>query len=152
MSRQADRDFAMAPLCAAVEANVVRAEVVSPRELTEATVPDASVKRALPSDNANVFVMTLSLHNAGGKTLVGVQSALEARHLDASLPQQLCWVDVGTQAPIEAASCVEIRSKNPAQQVSPQERAFIAERGRYSVTGIPNRVAFADGIRLDSGL
>jgi len=152
-SLQADREAAMAPLREVVEATVARAEVLSPRALSEPPDPAAAVKQALPSDDATVFVVTVSLHNAGSKTIVGVQGALEARESGAYLPLQLCWVDIGAQQPIEAVSRIEIRCANAARHVSEEERAFIADDGsRFHVTWNPKSVVFADGTRLDSGL
>lgn len=150
-SRQADRDAAMEPLRDAIEATVTHAEILSPRQLAESADPDVSAKRALPSDDATVFVVTVSLHNAAGKPIVGVQGALEAREGDEILPLQLCWVDIGAQQTIETDRHIQIRCGNPARQASPEARAFIADRSRYRVTWAPKSVLFADGTRLDSG-
>ena len=150
-SRQADRDAAMEPLRDAIEATVTHAEILSPRRLAESADPDASVKHALPSDDATVFAVTVSLHNAAGKTIVGVQGALEASHGDTALPLPLCWVNVGARQPIEADGRIEIRCGNPARQASAEARAFIADSSGYAVTWAPKSVLFADGTRLDSG-
>jgi len=151
-AREAEREAAMAPLREAIEASVVRTQVLSPRQLSEPPDPDAAVKQALPSDDATVFVVTVSLHNLTSKTIVGVQGALEAREPDAYLPLQLCWVDVGEREQIEPASRVEIHCGNPARQVSDEERAFMDDdSGRFTVSWQPKRVVFADGTRLDSG-
>lgn len=152
-SRQADRDAAMAPLRDAVEATVARAEVLSPRQLAAPPDSTASLERALPSDEATVFVVTVSLHNLGSKTIVGVKGALEASARDFDLPLQLCWFDLGAQQPIEPASRLEIHCGNPEQQVSTEQRAFVDDNaGRFRVTWNPTRVMFEDGTRLDSGL
>ena len=151
--RQAEREAAMAPLREAVEATVARAEALSPRQLSAPPDPGAAVKQALPSDEATVFVVTVSLHNPGSKTIVGVQGALEARENGAYLPLQLCWIDLGAQQPIEAVSRREIRCANAARHIGNEERAFIADDGsRFHVTWNPKSVVFADGTRLDSGL
>jgi hypothetical protein len=152
-TREAERDAAMAPLRDAVEASVVRTQVLSPRQLSEPPDPDAAVKQALSSDDATVFVVTVSLHNLTSKTIVGVQGALEAREPDAYLPLQLCWVDVGERDQVEPASRVEIRCGNPARRVSDEERAFMDDdSGRFTVSWQPRSVVFSDGTRLDSGL
>lgn len=150
-SRQADRDAAMEPLRDAVDATVTRTELLSPRELTESADQDASVKGALPSDDATVFVATVSLHNTGNKTIVGVQGTLEARQGNTPFPLQLCWVHLDARQPIEADSRIKIRCGNAARRVSAEERAFIADSSSYSITWDPTSVLFADGSRLDSG-
>lgn len=151
--RQAERDAALAPLRDAVEADVVRAEVLSPRELAAPADPDATVKRALPSDEATVFVVTVALHNAGSKAISGVQGSLEAHDREAYLPLDLCWVDIGAAATIEPASRIEIRCANPNRHASDQQRAFVDDAsGRFTVAWYPKRVVFADGTQLDSGL
>jgi hypothetical protein len=151
--REAEREAAMAPLREALDANVARTDVLSPRQLAEPPDPNAAVKQALPADDATAFVVTVSLHNLTSKTIVGVQGALEAREPDAYLPLQLCWVDVGERQPIEPASRIEIRCGNPARHVSEEERAFMDdESGRFTVSWKPKSVVFSDGTRLDSGL
>jgi hypothetical protein len=151
-ARETERDAAMAPLREAIEADVVRAEVLSPRQLAEPPDADAAMKQALPSDDATVFAVTVSLHNLTSKTIVGVQGALEARQPDAYLPLQLCWVDVGEREQIEPASRVEVRCGNPARQASDEERAFKDDdSGRFTVSWKPKSVVFSDGTRLDSG-
>lgn len=152
-ARETERDAAVAPLREAVAVNVVRARVLSPRQLTEPSGPDTAAKQALPTDDATTLVVMVSLHNLTGKTIVGVQGAVEARERDASMPVQLCWVDIGEQQPIEPASRVEIRCGNPALRLSDEERAFVDDdSGRFTVSWKPRSVVFADGTRLDSGL
>jgi hypothetical protein len=152
-SRQAERDDAMSPLREAVEANVTRTEILSPRDLSAPPDPDAPVKSALPSDDATIFVATVSLHNLGSKTIVGVKGSLEAREPDAFLPLNLCWVDVDERQPIEPASRIEIRCANVNHHVSDEQRAFMDDAGgRFTLEWNPQSVVFADGSRLDSGL
>lgn len=151
--RQAARDEAMAPLRDAVEAYVARTEVLSPRQMSEPPDPNATVKHALPSDDATIFVVTVSLHNLGSKTIVGVQGSLEARDRDAYLPLNLCWLDVGEQQTIGPASRVEIRCANMNQHVSEEQRAFMDDTSdRFTLVWNSKSVVFADGSRLDSGL
>lgn len=152
-AREAERDAAVAPLRAAVAANVVRSRVLSPRELTGPSSPDTAAKQALPTDDATTLVVMVTVHNLTSKTIVGVQGAVEARERDAALPLQLCWVDIGESQPIEPASRIEIRCGNPARQMSDEERAFVDDdSGRFTVSWKPRSVVFADGTRLDSGL
>jgi hypothetical protein len=150
--REAERDAAMAPLRDAIDASVARAEVLSPRELSQPPDPNATVKQALPSDDATVFVVTVSLHNLTSKTIVAVQGSLEARKPDAYLPLQLCWVDAGARDQVEPASRVEIRCGNMARHVSAEEREFMDDSSGYTVSWQPKSVVFADGTRLDSGM
>lgn len=151
--RQAERDAAMAPLREAVEASVARAEVLAPSDLYAAPGASAPAKQALPGEQATVFVVTVSLHNLGSRTITGVQGSLEARDREAWLPLNLCWIDLGGREPIEPASRVEIRCANPNRHASAQERAFIDDdSGRFTLVWNPKRVEFADGSSLDSGL
>lgn len=152
-AREAERDAAVAPLRAAVAANVVRSRVLSPRQLTESPDPDAAAKQALPTDDATTLVVMVTVHNLTSQTIVGVQGAVEARERDASPPLQLCRVDIGESQPIEPASRIEIRCGNPARPMSEEERAFVDDdSGRFTVSWKPRSVVFADGTRLDSGL
>lgn len=151
--RQAERDAAMAPLREAVEADVARAEVLAPRDLVAPPDPSAPVKQALASADATVFVVTVSLHNLGNRTITAVQGSLEAHDREAYLPLDLCWIDLAGRDPIEAASRVEIRCANANRRVSEQQRAFIDDAsGRFTLVWNPKRVVFADGSTLDSGL
>lgn len=151
--RQAERDAAMAPLRDAVEAGVARAEVLARGDLYAARDPSAPATPASPGEQATVFVVTVSLHNLGGRTITGVQGSLEARDREAWLPLNLCWVDLGGRGPIEPASRVEIRCANPNRHASAQERAFIDDDSdRFTLVWNPRRVEFADGSSLDSGL
>jgi hypothetical protein len=149
----AAREEAMAALRALVEAGVVRAEIMSPRQLIAPREPVNGVISALPSDNPTVFVLTVSLHNLGGKAVVGVTGALEASDRDAYLPMDLCWIDVGPQNRIDAAGSTEIRCANIHQQANAQQRAFVdAPPGRFSVVWNPKSIHLEDGTHLDSGL
>ncbi|HEU4663826.1 MAG TPA: hypothetical protein VFS55_07335 [Dokdonella sp.] len=151
--RQADRDAAMAPLREAVEAGVVRAQVLAPRDLVAAPDPSAPVKHALASDEPDVFVVTVSLHNLGSRTIERVQGSLEAQDREAYLPLDLCWIDLDERTPIEPASRVEVRCANPNRRAGDQQRAFIDDRSdRFTLVWNPKRVVFADGTQLDSGL
>jgi len=151
--RQAERDAAMAPLRDAVEAGVARAEVLAPSDLVAPPDPSAPVKQALPSEDATVFVVTVSLHNLGSKTITAVQGSLEAHDREAYLPLDLCWIDLAGREPIEPASRIEIRCGNPNRHVSEQQRAFIDDdSGRFTLVWNPKRVVFADGSELASGL
>lgn len=151
--RQAERDAAMAPLRDAVEAGVTRAEVLAPRDLVAPPDRSAPVKQALPSDEASVFVVTVSLHNLGSKTITAVQGSLEAHDREAYLPLDLCWIDLAGSEPIEPASRTEVRCGNPNRRASEQQRAFIDDSsGRFTLVWNPKRVVYADGSVLDSGL
>jgi len=151
--RASERDEAMAPLRAVVEANVTRTEIVSPRDLAAPETPTTSVKRALPSDEATVFLVTVSLHNLGSKPIVGVKGSLEAKDRDAYFPVALCWVDVGEQQRIDPASRTEIRCANSHRQITPEQRAFMDDSsGRFTLHWEPKTVVFEDGTRLESGL
>jgi len=149
----AARDEAMAPLRAVVEASVTRTEILSPRDLAAPEAPATGAKRALPSDQAAVFVVTVSLHNLGSKPIVGVKGSLDAKDRDAYLPLSLCWIDVGEQQRIDPASRTEIRCANAHRQVSPEQRAFMDDAGgRFALEWNPKTVVFDDGTRLESGL
>ena len=150
---EAERDAAVAPLREVVAANVVRARVLSPRQLTGSSDSDTAAKQALPTDDATTLVVMVTLHNLTSKTIVGVQGAVEARERGASMPLQLCWVNTGEDQPIEPASRIEIRCGNPARRASDEERAFADdESGRFMVSWKPRSVVFADGTKLASGL
>jgi hypothetical protein len=149
--REAERDAAMAPLREAVEAGVVRTGVVAPRDLAVPPDPSAPVEQAPASDGDGVFVVTVSLHNLGSRTISAVEGSLEARDREAYLPLDLCWIRVDT--PIEPASRAEIRCGSASRRVSDQQRAFIDDdAGRFTVVWNPKHVVFADGSHLDSGL
>jgi len=149
----AARDEAMAPLRALVEADVQRAEILSPRQLIKPREPVDGVISALPSDKATVFVVTVSLHNLSSKAIVAVTGSLEAQDRDAILPLDLCWVDVGPQDRIEPASRTEIRCANLHRQVSKEQRAFMdAPPGRFTLVWKPKSVQLEDGTRIESGL
>ncbi|MGN6519965.1 MAG: hypothetical protein ACTHK2_11140 [Dokdonella sp.] len=141
--REAERDAAMAPLREAVDASVVRSEVVAAHE------SPAPTDAATAADG--VFVVTVSLHNLGSRTITAVEGLLEARDRDAHLPLDLCWVRV--DAPIEPASRVEVRCGGATRRPSDQQRAFIDDdASRFSVSWNPRRVVFDDGSTLESGL
>jgi hypothetical protein len=150
---QMGRDKAMEPLREAVEATVARVEILSPRQLAGLPEAGEGAKQALASNDPNVFVLTVSIHNLGSKTITGVRGSIAARDRDAPLPLDLCWVDTGEQQMIEAASRIEIRCANRNRPVDDQQRAFIDDKGeRFTVVWNPKRVVFEDGTVLDSGL
>lgn len=141
--RQAERDAAMEPLREAVEAEVVRTELVSAREL--ASLPP------LPDERKSIFLVTVSVHNLTHRTIVGVEGALEAHDRDSVLPLRLCSVDLGPTR-IEPASRIEFRCGNRDQLLDAKELAFMNNSsGRFQVTWEPRRVKFDDGAELRSG-
>ena len=149
----AARDEAMAPLRALVEADVERAEILSPRELIKPREPVNGIVSPLPSDKPTVFAVTVSLHNLGSKAIVAVSGSLEATDRDSVLPLDLCWIDVGPQNRIDPASRTEIRCANLHRRASDQQRAFIdPPLGRFTVVWKPKSVQFEDGTRMESGL
>jgi hypothetical protein len=149
----AARDGAMAPLRAWVEADVERAEILSPRQLIKPREPVDGIVSALPSDKATVFVVTVSLHNLGSKAIVGVTGSLEATDREATLPLDLCWIDVGPQNRIDPAGHTEIRCANLHRQANDQQRAFMdSPPGRFAVIWKPKSVQLEDGTRVESGL
>lgn len=152
-ARQASaRDEAMAPLRAIVEADVQRTEILSPRQMVAPVAPIDGIKSALPSDQATIFVVTVSLHNLGSKAIVAVQGALEARSRDAIMPLDLCWVDTGPHDRIDPASRTEIRCANPHQRVSDEQRAFMDAPERFTVVWNPKMLQLEDGTLIRSGL
>ena len=152
-SHAAERDAAMAPLRAVVDATVRKTEILSARDLAGAPAPVDGPKRALPSNEANVFVVTVSIHNLGARDIVGLKGSLDARKRDAYLPLDLYWIDIGERDKVEAASRTEIRCANRARSVDADQRAFMEGGGRtFDVVWNPKTVVFADSTRLDSGL
>jgi hypothetical protein len=149
----AAHDEAMAPLRAVVEADIERTEILSPRQLVKPREPVDGIISALPSDKATVFVVTVSLHNLSGKAIVGVTGSLQATDREATLPLDLCWIDVGPQNRIDPASRTEIRCANLHRQASDQQRAFMdAPPGRFTVIWEPKSVQFEDGTRIEISL
>ncbi|EIL94362.1 hypothetical protein UU7_05162 [Rhodanobacter spathiphylli B39] len=146
------RDEAMAPLRAIVEADVQRTEILSPRQMVAPVAPIDGIKSALPSDQATIFVVTVSLHNLGSKAIVAVEGALEARSRDATMPLDLCWVDTGPHDRIDPASRTEIRCANPHQRVSDEQRAFMDTPERFTVVWNPKVLQLEDGTLIRSGL
>ncbi|MEP6898781.1 MAG: hypothetical protein ABI870_09645 [Rhodanobacter sp.] len=149
----AERDARMAPLRDIVEASVVHAEILSPRQLIAPAAQVDGIKSALPSDKATIFVVTVSLHNLGSKAIVAMSGSLEAQDRDSELPVDLCWVDVGPSDRIDPASRSEIRCANTHRHASDRQRAFIdAPPGRFTVLWKPKTLQLEDGTRLDAGL
>jgi hypothetical protein len=147
------RDDAMAPLRAIVQADVQHIDMMSPRELAGAIELTRGIKSALPGNQPTIFVVTVSLHNLGRKAIVGVTGALEARDRDATLPLDLCWVDIGPQDRIDPAGRTEIRCADPHRYVSEEQRAFMqAPHDRFTVVWKPKTVSFEDGTRLATDL
>ncbi|WP_158882390.1 hypothetical protein [Rhodanobacter sp. L36] len=144
---------AMAPLRAVVQADVQHIDMMSPRQLAGAIELTRDIKSALPGNQPTIFVVTVSLHNLGSEAIVGVTGALEARDRDATLPLDLCWVDIGPQDRIDPAGRTEIRCADPHRYVSEEQRAFMhAPHDRYTVVWKPKTVSFEDGTRLATNL
>lgn len=149
-SRQAQRDAAMTPLRDALDAEVASARIVSPRELSSPPPTGDAAKQALPSEDATVFAVTISLHNLGSRTIVAVQGSLEAND-GQPLPMDLCWIDAHER--IEPASRVEVRCANINRIAGRRQRDFVDDTTeRFSVTWNPKRIVFEDGTTLESGL
>lgn len=148
----AARDEVLAPLRALVDAQIERTEIMSPRQLEAPRQPVDGVISALPSDKADVFVATVSLHNLGSKAIISVSGSLQATDRESPLPVDLCWVDVGPLNRIDPAGSTEIRCANLHRRASDRQRAFMNSPDRFTVVWTPKSVQLDDGTRLEVGI
>jgi hypothetical protein len=147
--RQAMLTAALLPLREAVDARVVRAERVSPRQLAPPPDVHAAILQPLPSDEPTIFSVIVSVRNLSGKAIAGVQGALVARDRDNPLPTDLCWIDIRRR--IDPAGEFELRCLQRHTRMNARQRAFIdGPNGRFTVAWKPRRIEFADGTRLES--
>lgn len=151
---QVQRDAAMAPLREAVEARLIRAELLSARDWAQRyDQPDRAVKQALPNEAA-VFVTTIGVYNHTANDVVHVTGSLHAKDRDHWMQLDLCWIDAGRNQPVPAVGHVEVQCSSGSRALDGRERLLIDEGAgdRFTVVWEPHTIEFADGRKLDAKL
>ena len=151
---QAQREVAMAPLREAVEARLLKSELVSLRDWEQRYAhPDMPVKAALPNETA-VFVTTIGVYNHTATDVVHVTGSLHAKDRDHRLKLDLCWIDTGRNQAVPALGHIEVQCSSNGRVPDGRERMFIDQGAgdRFTLQWEPHTIEFADGRKLDAKL
>jgi hypothetical protein len=150
-AEQAQREAIMEPLRDAVEARVLKRELVSLRAFEQRYAhPNEPVKAAEPNEAA-IFIATIGVYNHTGTDVAHVAGDIYARDRDNWMKLNLCWIDTASNQPVPALGHIELQcgDKNGA---SKQEQAFVAEGfgDRFTLHWDPKAVEFVDGKKLEA--
>jgi hypothetical protein len=150
---QAQRELAMAPLREAVEARLLKRELVSARAYEQRYAhPDEPMKAALPNEAA-IFIATIGVYNHTATDVIHVTGSFHAKDRDSWMKLDLCWIDTGRNEPVPALGHVELQCAG-RRGADARESAFVAEGfgDRFSLQWEPHTVELADGRTLDAKL
>lgn len=147
----AQRDAAMQPLRAALDARLVRRQILThdeiyglPQDTTNAR--GQTVKHAFNTEAA--LVVTWRLRNTSGRTIDSASGSVWLRDADGKRANS-CWID--QRDPLPPDGTVEVRCGNTDHRVGDAERAFVATpASEFVLIWEPRTVAFAGGETLDA--
>jgi hypothetical protein len=151
----AQREAAMEPLREAVEARLIKAELVSERDWQQRfDQPEHRVKSALASNERALFIVTVGVYNHTATDVARVTGSLHAKDRDHWMQLDLCWIDAGRNEAVPAVGHIEFQCANTNRTADARERVFVDEGlgDRFTLQWEPHTVEFADGRKLDAKL
>jgi hypothetical protein len=148
---RAQREVALAPLRATVNASVIRAEIITRNEYQARKDPSFN-QRAHRVDDSPSFLVSIRLDNTSDEFIVGLRGSLQARDSEAYLPMDLCWISFEDDGrPIPPHGFRDITCGHDYRGASKQQQDFVANpKGRFNVEWEPKYVKLGNGQRLEA--